>query len=214
MRILLADDHAIVRRGLQLVLSLEKDLEIVGEASTGADAVRLALQLAPNLVLMDLKMPGLGGAAATREIKQASPQTRVLILTGIDVSAEIVLALQAGADGYVLKQVEPEELIRAIRIVGAGEAFLQPAVTKRLLDQVLAAPGRAEAREHPPLTPRECEVLRLMATSATYREIAAQLFVTEETIRSHSKSILAKLEQPNRTQAVLVALKEGLIHLD
>ncbi|MGE5261778.1 MAG: response regulator [Acidobacteriota bacterium] len=215
MRILLADDHAIVRRGLQMVLSLEKDFEIVGEASTGTEALNLVRQLRPDLVLMDLKMPGLGGSRATRLIKGESPGTKVLILTGINVDEEIQLALEAGADGYILKEVSPDELIRAIRIVGVGEAYLQPAVTRHLIEKMQGAPGRAAASpEHPTLTVRECQVLKLMATSATYREIAAQLVVSEETVRSHTKSILAKLGQPNRTQAVLLALREGLIGLD
>lgn len=215
MRILLADDHAIVRRGLQMVLSIEKDFEIVGEASTGIEAVNLAKQLRPDLVLMDLKMPSLGGSTATRMIKVESPGTRVLILTGVNVDEEIQLALEAGADGYILKEVSPDELIRAIRIVGAGEAYLQPTVTRHLIEKMQRPPSRpAPAPEHSALTARECQVLKLMATSATYKEIAAQLVVSEETVRSHTKSILAKLGQPNRTQAVLLALREGLIDLD
>ncbi|MDE3090822.1 MAG: response regulator transcription factor [Chloroflexota bacterium] len=215
MRILLADDHEIVRRGLQMVLSLEKDFEVVGEASSGAEAVARAKELRPDLVLMDLKMRTMDGAAATRMIKHAQPETRVLILTGIEADEEIMHALEAGADGYVLKEVSPDELIRAIRVIGAGEAYLQPTVTKNLIRKMHATPARAEATsQHPALTARECEILRLMATSATYREIAAQLVVSEETIRSHTKNILAKLGQPNRTQAVMLALREGLVDLD
>jgi two-component system NarL family response regulator len=215
MRILLADDHAIVRRGLQMVLSLEPGFSIVGEASTSAEAVTLAEKLAPDLVLMDLKMPGLDGASATRAIKQSRPETRVLILTGVTVDEQIVRALEAGADGYVLKEISPEELVHAIRMVGAGETFLQPSVTKQLIRKMQTATESPDGTpKHPPLTPRECQVLRLMATSATYREIAAHLVISEETVRSHTKSILTKLGQPNRTCAVLVALKEGLVSLD
>ena len=214
MRILLADDHAIVRRGLQMVLSLEKDFEIAGEASTGAEAVEMTRALVPDLVLMDLKMPGLGGSAATRIIKHAFPEIKVLILTGIDADEEIALALEAGADGYVLKQVSPDELIHAIRVLGGGEPYLQSAITKHLFRK-LHAPARAESdAKRFALTARECEVLKLMATSATYREIAAQLVIGEETVRSHTKNILAKLGQPNRTQAVILALREGLINLE
>lgn len=215
MRILLADDHAIVRRGLQMVLSLEPDLAIVGEASSSAEAVALADKLRPDLVLMDWKMPGLDGASATRAIKQAHPETRVLILTGVTVDDQIARALEAGADGYVLKEISPEELVHAIRTVAAGESFLQPSVTKQLIRKMQAATGSSEdAAKHPTLTPRECQVLQLMATSATYREIASQLVISEETVRTHTKSILTKLGQPNRTLAVLVALKEGLVKLE
>jgi DNA-binding NarL/FixJ family response regulator len=196
-------------------LSLEPDLTIVGEASSSAEAIALAERLKPDLVLMDLKMPGLDGASATRVIKQARPETRVLILTGITVDDQIARALEAGADGYVLKEISPEELVHAIRTVGAGESFLQPSVTKQLIEKMHTASGSPDGSpKHPTLTPRECEVLQLMATSATYREIAAQLVISEETVRSHTKSILTKLGQPNRTLAVLVALKEGLVNLE
>jgi DNA-binding NarL/FixJ family response regulator len=216
MRILLADDHEIVRRGLQMVLSLEKDFEIVGDARNGTQAVSRAVELRPDLVLMDLKMPGLEGSAATRQIKRALPEVKVLILTGVEVDEEILAALEAGADGYVLKEVSPEELIHAIRVIGAGEAYLQPTVTKRVIQKMRGASARPPSLSpaHPPLTARECEVLRLMATSATNKEIAAQLSVSDETVRSHTKSILAKLDQPNRAQAVLAALREGLVSLD
>ncbi len=215
MRILLSDDHAIVRRGLQMVLSLEKDFEIVGEASDGAQAIQLADELRPDLILMDLKMQRVGGSAATRSIKQAHPEIRILILTGVDVDVEASAALEAGADGYVLKDVSPDELIRAIRVVAAGEAYLQPAVTRRLIQRLQGGSASADkALKRPGLTARECQVLQLMATTATYKEIAAQLVIAEETVRSHAKSILSKLEQPNRTQAVIIALREGLITLD
>ncbi len=213
-RILLADDHAVVRRGLQMVLSLETDFEIVGEASTGTEAVELTRALDPEVVLMDLKMPGLSGTVATQIIKQASPRVKVLILTGVNVDEEIAAALQAGADGYVLKQVSPDELIHALRVIASGEPYLQSAITKRLVQKLHPAPRRPASSPNPfNLTARECEVLELMATSATYREIAAQLVISEETVRSHTKNILTKLRQPNRTQAVIVALKEGLIAL-
>jgi DNA-binding NarL/FixJ family response regulator len=214
MRILLADDHQVVRRGLQMVLSLEKDFEIVGEASTGSEALARAQALRPDLVLMDLRMPGLSGSAATQKIKHALPNVRVLILTGVENEADLVQAIDAGADGYILKDVSPEELTRAIRAIGAGEAYLQPDLTKRMIQKMRSAARDAGLPKHFTLTARECEILQLMATSATYREIAAQLSISEETVRSHTKNILAKLDQPNRTQAVMVALREGLITLD
>jgi DNA-binding NarL/FixJ family response regulator len=216
MRILLADDHAVVRRGLEMVLSLEKDFQIVGDAANGEEAITQAKRLSPDLVLLDVKMPRLDGIAAAREIKRHCPLTHILMLTGIEVGNEIVQALQAGADGYVLKEVSPEELIHAIRVIGEGEAYLQPAVTKRVLDRMRGSiRPRAEAPSLiEPLTNRERQVLQLMATSATNRDIAADLNISDETVRSHTKNILAKLGQPNRTQAVLYALRHGLIGLD
>ncbi|MBI5301023.1 MAG: response regulator transcription factor [Chloroflexi bacterium] len=214
MRILLADDHQVVRRGLQMVLSLEKDFEIVGEASTGGEAVTRAKELAPDLILMDLKMPGLSGSAAARKIKSALPHTRVLILTGVENEAEIIQAMDAGADGYILKDVSPEELTRAIRAIGAGETYLQPDLTKRMIQRMRDARARPQPPKQFALTSRECEILQAMASSATYREIATQLSISEETVKTHAKNILAKLEQPNRTQAVMVALREGLIALN
>lgn len=214
MRILLADDHAVVRRGLQMVLRLEKDFEIVGDAADGAEAVAQAKAFLPDVVLMDLKMPRLDGIGAAREIKKALPRVRILMLTGIDAAGDIVRALEAGADGYVLKEVSPEELIHAIRVIAAGEAYLEPSITRRVIERMRgtrAPRGTAAAVEH--LTPREREILQLMATSATNREMAETLGLGEETVRSHSKNILAKLGQPNRTQAVLFALREGLIDL-
>lgn len=215
MRILLADDHEIVRRGLSMVLSLEKDFEIVGEANTGPQAVARAKALQPDLVLMDLKMPGLDGSAATRQIKRALPEVKVLILTGVGADESVLQAIEAGAEGYVLKEIGPEELIHAIRVIGAGDSYLQPSVTKRVIQKIRGASARAGAASGAPaLTTREREILQLMATSLTNKEIAAKLFISAETVRTHTKNILAKLSQPNRTQAVLFALREGLIDLE
>jgi DNA-binding NarL/FixJ family response regulator len=215
MRILLADDHAVVRRGLEMVLSLEKDFQVVGDAANGEEAIAEVKRLAPDLVLMDVKMPRLDGIAAAREIKRLSPRTRILMLTGIELDNEIVQALEAGADGYVLKEVSPEELVHAVRVIGSGEAYLQPAVTRRVLDRMRGSSRGRESAKLPgeSLTPRESEVLELMGTSATNKEIAEKLSISEETVRSHTKSILSKLAQPNRTQAVLYALRLGLIDL-
>lgn len=215
MRILIVDDHAVVRRGLEMVLTLEKDFQVIGDAANGDEALDKAKRLSPDLVLLDIKMPRMDGIAAAREIKKYCPRTRVLMLTGIEMDSEIVQALEAGADGYVLKDVSPEELIRAIRVIGEGEAYLQPSVTKRVLQRVRGS-GRLRRELHliEQLTPREREILTLMATSATNKEIAGNLSISEETVRSHSKNILAKLGQPNRTQAVLYALRNGLIDLE
>ncbi len=211
IRILVADDHEIVRRGLTLMLGLEPDFEVAGEAADGQQAVRAARLLQPDIVLLDLKMPELDGVSATRAIKQVSPASRVLILTAIEVDQEIFEALRAGVDGYVLKDISPEELARAIRAVAAGEGYLHPAVTRRVMRRMSPAPIRTPRID---LTPRERDVLRLLATSATNRAIAAQLGVGEETVRSHIKSILSKLGQPTRTQAVVMALRDGLIELE
>lgn len=216
MRILLADDHAVVRRGLEMVLRLEPDFEVVGDAANGEEAVTQTQRLRPDLVLLDLKMPRMDGVAAVSAIKRQAPHTRVLMLTGIEAGEEIIKALEAGADGYILKEVSPDELIHAIRVVGAGEAYLQPTVTKHVLAHMRAPRGRTPQPATPrePLTPREREILRLMATSATNKDIAEQLSISEETVRSHIKNILAKLGQPNRTQAVVAALRAGWITLD
>lgn len=219
IRILLADDHALVRRGLEMVLRLEKDFQVVGSASNGAEAVTLAREWVPDIALLDLKMPQMDGIAATREIKRVSPRTRIILLTGVESGTEIAQAVEAGADGYVLKQVEPQELVYAIRTVADGDAYLHPAVTKQLLAQMRrsyarpAPPTRPPPSPPPSLTPRELEILQLMATSAANRDIAQQLVISEETVRKHTKNILAKLDQPNRTQAVLYALRLGLIQL-
>lgn len=212
----MADDHAVVRRGLEMVLSLEPDFQVVGEAANGEEAVAEARRLSPDLVLLDVKMPLLDGIQAAREISRRCPQTKILMLTGIEVGNEIAQALEAGANGYVLKEVSPEELVHAIRVVCSGEAYLQPAVTRRVLERLRAAGQRAAAGQgmRDSLTPRERQVLEMMATSATNREIGEKLNISEETVRSHTKNVLSKLGQPNRTQAVLFALKEGLIHFE
>jgi len=214
IRILIVDDHEVVRRGLEMVLKIEPDLDIVGEAANGPQAIEQAKLLRPDLVLLDLKMPGMGGTLTARHIKQASPRTHVLILTGVDVDHEIITALESNVDGYILKDAPSSELLHAIHVIMGGEAYLQPAVTKRLLRR-MAATSAAEPVVLPPqLTPRELEVLKLLSTSRSNKEIAEALVVTEETIRSHIKSILHKLGQPNRTQAVLAALRMRLIELD
>jgi DNA-binding NarL/FixJ family response regulator len=212
IRILVADDHAVVRRGLIMVLRLEPDFEIVGEAENGAEAVKLAQQVRPNLVLLDLIMPEMDGEEAMRALRAALPDIRVLVLSGVELDDRVLDLLAAGVDGYIMKDVEPEVLTNAIRVVAQGEAYLHPALARRVLERTAT---RRASWPTPPvrLTQRETEVLRLMATPATYREIAEQLFVSEETIRSHAKHILGKLQQPNRAQAVLAAVRAGLIEL-
>ena len=212
IRILIADDHAVVRKGLAMVLRLEPGFEVIGEAGDGRKAVELARILRPDLVLLDLMMPGMSGEETALALRAAVPGMRVLVLTGAELDESLFDMLAAGVDGYVLKDIEPDDLAYAIRAVIAGEAYLHPAVTRHVMNRLAA---RRESLPVPQthLTPRELEVLRWMATPATYREIAAQLVVSEETVRSHAKRILSKLQQPNRAQAVLAALRADLIEL-
>lgn len=211
IRILIADDHAVVRKGLALVLRLESDFEVVGEAGNGQQAIQLTRRLRPDLILLDLVMPEMDGAAAARVLREEHPETKILILTGTELNDSVLDLLASGVDGYVFKEIEPHELKAAIRAVASGEAYLDPSIARRVLDR-LAGLSQSPSL-HPRLTPRELEVLAYMATPATYRQIAAHLTISEETVRSHVKKILGKLNQPNRTQAVLAAVQAGLIDL-
>ncbi|MCA9991593.1 MAG: response regulator transcription factor [Anaerolineales bacterium] len=211
IRILLADDHAVVRRGLVLVLRQEPDFVVVGEAQDGQEAVSMALALIPDLVLLDWKMPRLSGLQAAAEIKRNLATARTLILSGAPVEDAALDALDQGVDGFVHKDISPAGLAQAIRAVAAGQRYLGPEITQALIERSQREPDSFA----PPvsLSPREVEVLALMASSATYREIGAQLFISEETVRTHVKRILTKLGQPNRTQAVIAAMRLGLLEL-
>jgi len=227
---LLADDHDIVRKGLTLVLRQEPDFEVQGEARDGVEAVAFAREACPDVVLLDLKMPRMNGEAAAREIRRQCPGARILILSGADLDENVLDVLEAGvdgylpkdvspaelarADGYLPKDVSPAELARAIRTVAEGKSYIHADVTRMLLKRMAAAPLRAAPSSTVQLSQRELEVLRLLPTPATYREIGRKLSISEETVRSHVKNILAKLNQPNRTQAVVAAVKMGLIALD
>ncbi|RME79073.1 MAG: DNA-binding response regulator [Chloroflexi bacterium] len=211
VRILIVDDHAVVRKGLAMVLNLEPDFEIVGEAENGLEAVALAQQLQPDLILLDFVMPKMDGEAAVPALRRVAPQAKLLILTGVELNDRVLQLLTGSVDGYVIKNIEPAGLIEAIRTVLRGEAYLHPNLARRLLS--LMSRQQTDEPPLPHLTPRETEVLKLMATPATYRQIAEQLVVSEETIRSHAKNILNKLQQPNRAQAVLAAVRAGLIDL-
>jgi DNA-binding NarL/FixJ family response regulator len=208
IRILIVDDHAVVRKGLAMVLRLEPDLEIVGEAENGQVGLAAAQQLKPDIVLVDLVMPEMDGQEMALALRKTNPHIKVMMLTGTEVDDRVFDLVAAGIEGYVLKQIEPGELVRAIRAVVQGEAYLHPEVMKRVV-------GRIQPQKTPSvsLTPRELEVLEWMATPNTYKQIAFQLCVSEETIRSHAKNILEKLKQPNRAQAVLSAVRLGLIKL-
>ncbi len=208
IRILIIDDHAVVRKGLAMVLRLEPDFEVVGETGNGHDALELAQQLHPDVALLDRIMPGMGGAAVARALKAQQPDIRILVLTGTEVDTSVMDFLAAGVDGYVLKEIEPKELKRAIRNVAVGEAYLHPAVARKVLDDLAARPSSGRLVS---LTPREREVLRWMTTPSTYREIAVELFIGEETVRSHAKNILKKLAQTSRADAVREAKRLGLL---
>jgi len=210
IRILIVDDHAVVRKGLAMVLRLEPDLEVVGEAANGRNGLEAAKSLNPDIVLVDLVMPEMDGQEMALALRKSDPQIRIMMLTGTEVDDRVFDLVAAGIEGYVLKQIEPGELVRAIRAVVRGEAYLHPDVMKKVLGRMSSQSQPAETNS---LTPRELEVLEWMATANTYKQIALQLSVTEETIRSHAKNILEKMKQPNRAQAVLAALKIGLIKL-
>lgn len=205
IRILLADDHPVVRDGLAAMLATQPDFEVVGEAGTGAEAVAQAARLRPDVVLMDLEMPALDGIEAIRLLRAADPAVQVVVLTAFDTDERIVGALQAGAQGYLLKGAPRAEIFAAIRIVSAGGALIPPVVASKLLRQVRAA-------EHPDaLTAREREVLGLVAAGLANQEIAARLSISERTVKFHVSSLLAKLGAKNRTQAVRVGRERGLI---
>jgi DNA-binding NarL/FixJ family response regulator len=208
IRILIVDDHAVVRKGLALVLRLEPGLEVIGEAENGRVGLEMAKRLNPDIVLVDLVMPEMDGREMVLALRKACPHIKALMLTGTEVDDRVFDLVAAGIEGYVLKQIEPGELVRAIHAVANGEAYLHPDVMKKVIGRM-----KAEQSSFVTLTPRELEVLEWMASPNTYRQIAKQLNVSEETIRSHAKSILEKMGQPNRSQAVLFAIKQGYIKL-
>jgi NarL family two-component system response regulator LiaR len=205
IRLLIVDDHQLVREGLRLLIQTHADLEVVGEAATGKEAVYLAERLRPDVVLMDLLMPGLDGVAATAAIRRQSPTTEVIMLTGVDEDHGVIEAVRAGAIGYLRKDVEFNNLCQAIRGAVAGRAQLSAQATQWLLHEV-------HAPESPQnLTERESSVLQLLARGLANKEIARELGIAETTVRSHVRSILAKLEVESRTQAAVVAAHMGLI---
>jgi DNA-binding NarL/FixJ family response regulator len=211
IRVLIADDHAVVREGLRAFLELQDGLEVVGEAADGEQAVERAIALRPEVVLMDLVMPRLDGVAAMRELRRSLPECRVIVLTSFLDDDRLLGAVEAGADGYLLKDAEPAELARAIRSAHAGEALIAPAAAARLLR---AMSGRGSGRRPAApeqLTRREHEVLELLARGYANKRIALELGIAEKTVKAHVGRVLAKLDCSDRTQAALLAVREGLV---
>jgi two-component system, NarL family, response regulator LiaR len=209
IRILIADDHGIVRQGLRMYLGSDSELEIVGEARNGAQAVKLAHQLQPDVVLMDLLMPEMDGIAATAAIRRELPDTEVVALTSVLEDAAVVEAVRAGAIGYLLKDTEAHELRRAIKAAAAGQVQLAPQAVARLMREVRTPESSREA-----LTERETDVLQLLAQGKSNREIAQHLSIGEQTVKTHVSHILDKLGVPSRTQAALYAIRTGLASSD
>jgi NarL family two-component system response regulator LiaR len=211
--VLIADDHAIVRKGLQALLATEPGIKVVGEATNGVQAIDAASRLCPDVILMDLVMPELDGIAAIQHIAARQPKTRILVLTSFATDDKIFPAIKAGALGYLLKDTDPLELVQAIRQVRQGESSLHPLVARKVLEEL----SQSSPQQQPattPLTEREEVVLRLVAQGQSNRQIAEALTIRETTVRTHVSRILSKLHVASRTQAALYALREGLASLD
>jgi DNA-binding NarL/FixJ family response regulator len=215
IRLLLVDDQTLVRTGFRMILEIEPDFTVVGEAGDGEEALRLAEELGPDVVLMDVRMPGMDGIEATRRLLSANGRPcRVVMLTTFDMDEYVYEALEAGASGFLLKDVEPELLVTGIRAVHSGESLLAPTVTRRLIESFLSRPrdfDPAAGRRLAALTPREREVLRLVARGLTNAEIAAELFVSETTVKTHIGRVLMKSALRDRGHAVIFAYEAGLV---
>jgi DNA-binding NarL/FixJ family response regulator len=210
IRVLLVDDHAVVREGLRNFLALQDGLEIVGEAGDGNEAIEQAQRLTPDVILMDLVMPGLDGIGAMRQLRVRSPASRVIVLTSFLEDERVLPAIQAGAAGYLLKNVAPSELARAIRAAHAGEAIIDPTAAARLV-RAIADDARPRIEQPERLTRRERDVLELIARGQSNKRIALELGISEKTVKTHVGHLLAKLGVTDRTQAALLAVEEGLV---
>ncbi len=210
LRILIADDHPLFRKGMRTLLTATPDAEVVGEATTGQEVIELAAMLQPDMILMDLQMPGINGIEATRQVLQMSPHIRILVVTLFEDDASVFTALRAGARGYVLKDAKEEEILRAIRAVGSGEAIFSPAIAARLMD-FFATPHPILSKEiFPTLTEREREILQLIARGSTNSEIAQYLTLRVKTVSNYVSNIFSKLQVTDRAQAIIRARDAGL----
>ena len=213
IRVLIADDQALVRGGFRLILDAQKDIEVVGEAADGHEALDQARQLEPDVVVMDVRMPGLDGIEAAQRLVESNSSARILMLTTFDLSEYVYQAMKAGASGFLLKDVRPEQLAEAVRVVAAGEALLAPAITRRLIEEFVSRPlpGSGAPPELAQLTDRELEVLKLVAQGRSNAQLAASLYLSEATVKTHVTHILAKLNLRDRVQAVVLAYESGLV---
>ena len=216
IRVLIADDQALFRRGLFVVLGTEEGVEVVAEAENGQEAIEKARELAPDVVLMDVRMPKVNGIEAAAQIRADLPSTRILMLTVSDEEEDLYEAIKAGANGYLLKEISVEEVAEAIRAVMQGQSLISPSMASKLLSEFNSLARRAEDRQQlpaPALTNREIEVLKLVAKGMSNREIAEELYISENTVKNHVRNILEKLHLHNRMEAVIYAVKERLLDI-
>ncbi|NEA38950.1 response regulator transcription factor [Streptomyces sp. SID11385] len=216
IRVLVVDDHALFRRGLEIVLATEEDIEVVGEAGDGSEAVEKATDLLPDIVLMDVRMPKRGGIEACTAIKEVAPSAKIIMLTISDEEADLYDAIKAGATGYLLKEISTDEVATAIRAVADGQSQISPSMASKLLSEFKSMIQRTDERRlvpAPRLTDREMEVLKLVATGMNNRDIAKELFISENTVKNHVRNILEKLQLHSRMEAVVYAMREKILEI-
>ncbi len=214
IHVIVADDHVLVRQGICQFLEEAEDITVVGEAADGEEALRLVEEHRPDVAILDIQMPGVGGIEATREIRARFPEVRVLILTAYEEDPYVFALLRAGANGYILKTIDAEDLLRAVRAVHRGESVLSPRVTEKVVRQIRAGGPEGASKQVEPLTDREVEVLRMAGQGLTNREIGRRLAISDRTVQGHLAHIYGKLDVASRTEAVMEALKRGWIVLE